>query len=235
MKNLLLLLPFLTLSACVKEENPAAISQLLFECYDPETFGPLEPARYTGFPTDCAFTLRTDDFSGAIDWFERNDADYKLELSGGKYIMQAKQTGGFYVRDNGNFERPVKNYQFEADVKILSSESGRTSGLCFGGLNGFDGVYQFRISKEGSFEVRHLKNNQFLPDILPPTPSQAINSTGTNRLTVRNWQGAFYFFINGALVGQLPNLTAYGSELGFFVGPKSQIEVDNYELLLLEI
>ena len=91
------------------------------------------------------------------------------------------------------------------------------------------------ISKEGTFEVRHVKNNEFEPDALPPALTPAIAPNGPNLFSVRNWQGTFYFFINGQLVGQLPNLMVYGSELGFYVGPKSQIEVDNYSLLRLEI
>ncbi len=228
MKNLLILLSILGLSACLKEENPDAVRQLLFECYNTKSFGDLRPAEADGLPESCTSNLLNEPFdNNNIGWGEGSTQDYNFDLSGGIYQVQIKYNGGWYIAKQFDQLASAENYQL--DVRLRISDPGDTdpySSVTWKG-EGWE-FLNFGISNAQNFIIRErLSQSDGFKTWKAATFSDTIRPGDWNVLSIRKFEGKTYFFINNVLVANLTGLPDFGNDTGFFLPGKSQTSFDD--------
>lgn len=228
MNKYLLLLVCFSLSACLKEENPDPIRQLLFECYDATAFGALQPSVHNGLPETCVSTLAEEKFeNNNRNWSETNNQDINFDLTGGIYQLQVKFPGGWYI--GRQFEETADAENYQIDVLMRIDDPGDTdpfSSIVWKGENwkflnfGINNAKQFiireRLSQSDPFKIWQAS-----------TYSEAILPGQWNALSIRKYEGTTYFFINQVLVASLSGLPEYGNVFGFFLPGKSTTAVDD--------
>lgn len=228
MKKLLLFPILCCLAACLKEENPDTIRQLLFECYNPKTFGDLRPEAAEGLPESCASILLNDLFdNNNIGWGEGNTVDYHFNITGGTYQVQVKVNGGWYIARQFDQFAGAENYQL--DVRLRINDPGDTDPYSSVTWKGEGWQFlNFGISNAQNFTIRErLSQSDGFKIWKAATFSDAIRPGDWNLLSIRKFEGTNYFFINNVLVASLQGLPEFGNDTGFFLPGKSQTSFDD--------
>lgn len=219
-----MLFQILFILSCGKDENSDPTASLFFDCFDSDSFGVLRPHEYFGLPTTCFNTVLDESYNEAGNWYKRNDNEYKFSVHNGHYDLESLVNNNFYI-NLGDIVEKKDDYQIEAYIEILSSETESNSGLSWGGQNGIDGgLFYLGFTSQGSFKIGKVKDNSAQADVLSLTVNQAVLSN--NKITIRFWQGAVYAFINEQLVYQNEDYLPYGNEIGIKVGFKSHLLID---------
>jgi len=180
------------------------------------------------------------------EYFFSNDQDW-LTGTGSNYSASINSEAGYYEIINFSSDHKYifwelvsdldenKNFQIETNIKNISTnDEDGGNGLVWGGeSNGELRYYRFYINHD-SFSVLddQGEDHEYWIDW---TNSGSVNEPGTcNKLTVRKYDGQYYFFINEVYVGQHVFKSLYGNYTGFRVYCETTIQVDNLIINHLE-
>lgn len=152
--------------------------------------------------------------SGARFFFDNNKQNYSYYFYTGKISEEMKSALSFiYYNQDGT----------------LYDDS--MYGLIFGGRQNSN-LFAFNILPEFQmFQVISLINGT-LTEIIDWTTSYSLKKgNSTNKLSLLKGEDYWHFLINEELAGKAPAQQFFGNEIGFFVGPETNISVDYINFL----
>lgn len=141
-----------------------------------------------------------DEFTKTSYFGTFDEAETKVEVSGGALVLTAKNANSYYGWTM-SYPKP-KNFYLEATVKTGACSSTDRYGLIFRSPDTSKG-YFLTVTCDGQFSFRSWDGSEF-SDIIAWTKAAAIKTGGgqTNRVGVMAKDKGFTFFINGVQVGQ---------------------------------
>ncbi|MBN2103582.1 hypothetical protein JW835_06020 [bacterium] len=198
----------------------------------------IEPSLYDGIPVyyyQCVYPEYFNSLSTDSDWWTGTKSDYSASIN--------TDGAGYYEIINSSNEKKYvfwesisdldenKNFQINAGIKIVSAnnEDGG-NGLVWGGHSNGELSYFRFFNNHDSYTILddQGKDLEYWSDW---TRSDSVNDIGTyNELTVRKYDGQYYFFINEDYIGSHPFKSFYGHYIGFRVDCETTIQV-NYILV----
>lgn len=234
---LVLLLGAVALTSCNVDENPLPVQNLFFGCYDPDSFGELNPNRADGLPESCAVELLADDFTDSnLDWYVGTQTNSRFTILRGQYNGSTQDVNFWATLPEDSQLDQNQDYEVRLDLRFESTGNNELSngGLIFGtGYNGIRGeAFAFTIQRSGRFRVERVVDSELQTPIIGYTQTSAISlqSGAVNQLLVRQWAGRFYFFINDELVAESVSIPTNGFRTGARVGSFSNVTFDNFLL-----
>ena len=226
MRFIIALFGLVTFGACASETNPVFLENLFFECG--EEGAVIDPTKPVAFPADCKSELFRDDFSQNNDnWPTINEPDLVATIVDGRYRLSAIGNKSWYLMRVREALIGLANFDIEVDLQFKSGASTLLHGITWGGNGGLDNLYQIRLSATQQYVVEEMRNSEIVRTILPESTASAINSSSTNRIRIRYYEGVSYFFINDTFLGEADGLVPFGPEVGFNFRVDSTIEIDN--------
>jgi hypothetical protein len=222
------------LSACGGEENPEPVASLFFPCYNEAEDGPIDPARYDGWPDGCRLFLIDEDFSdNSADWLEDNDSRRRYDVTQGVYRMLSKENTNWYYARNYPSLEGVEDFEIEVELRFIDGDPEATSSITWGGEGILDNLWRFGVARGGYMKISRIVDNSTVSELVPYSPISVVNMNSPNVLTIRRVSGTHYFFINQSLVAELDNISLVGTEIGFNVASNSEITWDNLKVIAL--
>jgi hypothetical protein len=180
------------------------------------------------FAQFSAYDSFDDNVSG---WNERKDDSAVIKVQNGKLDVQINY-GVDLIDAKGATLDSAGEFRAEINVQCLSSDPKTPFGLCFGASD-MDNYFLFYITKECKYGFKALIHNEWL-EIVPPTSSPFIDSTGVNWLRVNivkeNSVLKTHLVINEFLVRSLDHIQPYGNFYGIYVGGKQHILFDDFHV-----
>ncbi len=216
------------LISCDKEENPDAVSELLFECYNPKVDGLIIPELYEGIPLKCTKFYFDEEFSdNKKNWTTKSDDWISYKIQNGFYDIKTKDKFSYnfnvFLDDN---TVPVKNYQIEIKVKLSqTSVNSRVFGITF---NGNSWVYNF--FGFNSDKIVFGSNSSQNSSVVSLNSKNNTNVNDFRIITVRNFEGITYMFLDKLLVFQ-SNSNNTSAELGYIVPQNSDVLFDYIKVI----
>lgn len=174
-------------------------------------------------------TYYASEFDDATDWTEASDVDYNKVIENGFYkLTNYNLESSYYFWTNAVAMPPsTMNYDFEAWMYIEYDNVTQGDGL-FWGLDpdSFDYYYyRYTLYNEINYYIiGDSQNGSYLSNTWGT--SSSFNSYDYNKLTVRNYAGKYYIFINEVFLGSYNAFGDFGEKFGFVVGADSKLEVD---------
>jgi hypothetical protein len=190
----------------------------------------MDPSEYSGIASSSMQSIFQEDFNDNNNgWPIDGDDDISYSIYGGYYTISHTADGYFYSPlitlssfDNSN------DYQVEAYMKISDDYYYDYSGCgILWATNSISSFYSF-VTYSNSYEyyIGHREYDSWMDRIQESTYADEINGEGYyNKLTLRKYDGRYYFFINETLVYDCDYLSTYGNDFGFYL-LKSEIEID---------
>ena len=176
---------------------------------------------------DFKCILFEDDFiNNNNDWVEKDTEDVRLEVVGGKYVLEHKREGSSWIL--------IKYFllDFSGDFTIettLTHESGVTNygyGLVFGAVD-LSNYYYFRISGGGYYSYSKRENGAYIVTIDSKKSDYINTGDATNELSVVRSGSQLKLYINDNLVEQVSFEPFFGSKVGYKVDNVQTIGVED--------
>lgn len=125
-----------------------------------------------------------------------------------------------------------RDFEIEASIRFVEGLMDKGYGLQWGKALNPIRQYDFLLTGGGHFTID--KYDGTFSDYLPFTISSTVNRYAFNKLTIRKVDDKYYFFLNEKLVHSMPFEPFFGNLIGFQVGDKSTIAIDNISIAYLD-
>ncbi len=201
------------------------------EGIDPSLYDGIPPSYYHGV---YGVTFSHLDYSS--DWWTGTYSDRSASIKDGYYEIINSSTEHKYV-----FWESIpdldenKKFQIDTNIKIVSTnDENGGNGLVWGGHSNDELSYYRFYNNQDSFTILddQGKDYEYWFDW---TEYSSVNDIGVyNKLTVRKYDGQYYFFINEVYIGQHEFKSFYGDKIGFRVYYETTIHVDYLNVSHLE-
>ncbi|WNJ16013.1 caspase family protein [Pontibacter sp. G13] len=118
---------------------------------------------------------------------------------------------------------PYGDYEINLSFRFQPSEGNTFSGITFGGDRASE--FMFLVNQEGRFVVnRYDRGRQ--DSYLDQKNRYGFHKYGYQNLTVAKQGNLWIFLVGGKELYRMESRTFFGSEIGFVVGGKSNLEID---------
>ncbi|EIM74401.1 peptidase S1 and S6 chymotrypsin/Hap [Nitritalea halalkaliphila LW7] len=167
-------------------------------------------------------------YNGLLEFKQIQDKGGRIDFSPkGSYQIHFL-SGNYYTENTAHAAGFISDYL--SDLTYDDS----LYGLLWGG-NQNSNLFAFNIIPEFQmFQVISLINGTWT-NIIDFTTSYSIKKgNSTNKLSILKGDYNWHFLINDQAVGKVPAQQFFGKELGFFVGPETNISVDYLNFLYKE-
>jgi len=165
-------------------------------------------------------------YSNTNGWGTGVTTDVERKIESGYYFFQTFMESFYSTTIVYEFEKS-RNFQLETILKINSGSVSQENGLIWSMEN--KSSCRFGITRNGEYTIYNMSEGS-VEDIKDFTASSAIKKSDFNLLTIRKYDGIYYFFINEQLVHQCNYYPGYGDRIGFLVGKKSSLQIDNLKI-----
>ena len=115
------------------------------------------------------------------------------------------------------------DFEIETSIRYLRGQDTQSNSLDWG-RNDDGHYYSFGFSGNGQYLICDY-DGEWSYDV-PWTPSDLVNKTSYNKLTVRKVGGSYYYFLNERLVGTSSFRPFWGQKMGFSISAGIAIQVD---------
>ncbi len=205
---------------CTTEEDPALLESVFFgrELSAEEL---IHPELYAGIDAQFRTSFLDEDFSNNQNgWFQGEDNNRLAVIIEGEYALQVKDQVDVYTLDLPSFD-PARNYEIETRFRTLSSSTRIVAaGLAVGYEKDNQGGQRMLFSyADNNEQFRCGKYDSALggwdATWFGPEKNIAVQSfLNGNKVTIRQYEGILYFFLNEQLlyqqVAELPPGNKYG-------------------------
>lgn len=197
----------------------------------------LEASKYSGIPSGNYIELLYNNFDVNAGVFPvGSETNYDIYYSSGDYIINYYPTGSsFWINspEIAGFDSSI-DFQIETGLAFenVSPTSLSGKGLIWSYNATSGNSYYFNIYANGSYEIGYYDGAY--NTIVSNQPASLINGVGFyNLLTVRRYQGNYYFFVNQVLVYTMSFVNFSHNNVGFFV--QNDVTVNAAFIAVLEI
>ena len=169
--------------------------------------------------------LKEDFDSNANGWSEANTAVAEYKIEEGKYFIELKQDAGATYNTIVIPLDESRDFSIESTMTKLSGGDDCLYGLTWG--RGAGNYYVFEINGKGAVTVQKYVDGRFLEVVTKSKTPHVRKGKSKNELAIHKINGRLNFFVNGQLVAELPHMEFFGNRVGFVVGRKQRIEIEN--------
>ncbi len=239
MKNkIIYLLVIVIFSACAKNENQEIMETLFFneQDIDSSAQNSLYPEKYNSSPPEKYNTVYSYDFTieDTEIWTAGTygDGQFTTKYENGKYhIHNNSLSKAHLVGDDFYYLDFNKNYEIEVKIKIGNGSNGNGNGIIFGYDATGSGGMAFGIhdnTSTGGYKVWYYSNYyDRIEQVYKKEQNSNFEQYQDNKLTIRHFDGQFYYFLNETLLYQANIETNYQNRLGFVVSRTDDIYIDD--------
>jgi len=125
-----------------------------------------------------------------------------------------------------------RNFEIETSIRFVEGKMDKGYGLQWGKAINPLKQFDFLLTGAGHFTIDKYTGE--FKDYVPFTISDKVNRYAYNKLTIRKFDGIYYFFLNEKLVHSMPFEPFFGNLIGFQVAENSTIKVDNIDISYLD-
>jgi len=125
-----------------------------------------------------------------------------------------------------------RDFEIEISIRFVEGLMNIGYGLQWGKAVSPVRQFDFLLTGDGQYSLDKYSGE--FSDYIPFTISDKVNRYTFNKLTVRKVAEKYYFFLNENLIHSMPFEPFFGNLLGFQVGDRSTIEIDNIEIAYLD-
>ncbi len=181
--------------------------------------------------SDMGFLVNENFEDISSDWFTGVSSDYELKISNGKYYISAKKSPVWPHVEAYPFEK--EHYKLSADIELIKEKKGSGAGLIWGGDSG-ENFYVFMVH-EGAYTIMHHTDHS-IDFLVEWTMNENVKmSPAVNKLEIEQENGSMKLRLNGQEVYSGKPVKFYGSYVGIFVEPGTEVAADNIVLSTPEI
>lgn len=125
-----------------------------------------------------------------------------------------------------------RDFEIEVSIRFVEGQIDKGYGLQWGKAVNPMRQYDFLLTGGGHYTIDKYTGE--FTDYVPFTLSDLVNRYAFNKFTVRKVADKYYFFLNEKFVYSMPFEPFFGNLLGFQVGERSTIMIDNIEIAYLD-
>jgi hypothetical protein len=170
--------------------------------------------------------FREDFINNDNGWFETNNNNFAAQVEQGSYIYECKKPKGAYFTWHEVALGEDRDFKIETNITKISGVDDTAFSLAWG-MKDVKNYYSFGINGNGSYLVEKMIDGQ-RENIIDWNASSYINKKNTtNKLAIVRNKDKLKFYINDHQVNEIPYTKFLGNKIGFFIGNKIKIAVDN--------
>jgi hypothetical protein len=173
----------------------------------------------------------TDSFDSSKRLYEGSWGEVGYRYEGGRYLIDTTGTGYIGLSP---FPQPALNFEFSADVELVSGDAVGGFGLYardYGNASG--GFNQFRFLVSGGwFAVEQSVDDRPMA-LAQWSEHPAVRAGGVNKLTVRAQGGKLTFMVNGQEVYTAADNAPHAGAFGLFASGGIVAAFDNVQFTAL--
>jgi hypothetical protein len=125
-----------------------------------------------------------------------------------------------------------RDFEIEVSIRFVEGLMDKGYGLQWGKAVNPVRQYDFLLTGGGHYSID--KYTGTFTDYVPFRLSDIVNRYAFNKITVRKVAGKYYFFLNEKFVHTMPFEPFFGNLMGFQVGDRSAIMIDNIGIAYLD-
>ncbi len=186
-----------------------------------------DPRDYSSSPTNGWVKYYGNDFSESGEWLEETTEDYVTEISGGYYSIEnltEEYSWSFFAGEV--MLSSTENYDIDVFCNLVYDNVTSGVGLVWAYDLTNSEYYYFRYTDYEN-QIWSIIGNSIDGSWLPDEGWGLLGGKyDENLLTVRKYDGNYYFFINQVFVFEHSYGGDYGDKFGFFVGASSKMTVN---------
>ncbi|MDD3772199.1 MAG: serine protease, partial [Weeksellaceae bacterium] len=169
------------------------------------------------------------------NWQVVHDKTEKAEIKLGKYLMENFTTNRWHWFSQSIDFDSKNNFLIEANIsKLKSYNNNDNHGLMWGTADPKH-CFAFVINTQNKYySVFSIFDGNWFRLINWQTSNEINYGNATNKLGIAKIGKDLIFIINDEPVGTTPFQDFYGNHIGFYVGPKIKIAVDNLSVMNIE-
>jgi hypothetical protein len=125
-----------------------------------------------------------------------------------------------------------RDFEIEVSIKFVEGLMDKGYGLQWGKAVNPIRQYDFLLTGGGHYSIDKYTGE--FTDYVPFTLSDIVNRYAFNKLTIRKIADKYYFFLNEKFIHSMPYEPFFGNLMGFQVGDRSTIMIDNIGIAYLD-
>ncbi len=185
-----------------------------------------DPRVYGSSPTNGWSKYYGNDFSQSGEWTEETTENYIAEISDGYYSIEnltTEYSWSFFAGEALPAES--ENYDIDVFCNLVYDEVTLGVGMVWA-YNLDDSEYYYYRYTDYESQIWSIIGNSIDGSWLPDDWGLLGGNNDENLLTVRKYDGNYYFFMNQEFVYEHSYGGDYGDEFGFFVGASSEMSIN---------
>lgn len=169
---------------------------------------------------------REDFLNNDDGWFGINNNEVAAQVEQGYYIYEYKKSKSAYFSWHEVALGEDKDFKVEANITKISGVDDTAFSLVWG-MKDVKNYYAFGINGNGGYMVEKSIDGQW-ENITHWNSSSYINKKNAiNKLAILKNKDKLEFYINDRQVNEIPYAKFLGNKIGFLIGNKIKIAVDN--------
>jgi hypothetical protein len=159
-------------------------------------------------------------------WFETNNNEVSAKVGRGSYIYEYKDPKGAYFSWHEVDLSEDLDFKIEAIITKISGVDDYAFSVAWG-MKDVRNYYTFGINGNGNYLVEKSVDGKW-ENVVDWNISSYINrKNATNKLAIVKNKDKIEFYINDHKVNEIPYSKFFGDKVGFLIGNKIKIAVDN--------
>ena len=167
-------------------------------------------------------TFKNENFNSDSEWENNTTNECIREVKNGYYYFECLIDGFYSTWKEYKYFEETRDFEIETSFKFVTGQSSFENCLIWGASD--KKSYRIGFTGNGYYTIYRMVPE--VSDYVDYTFLSNIRKTGYNKLTVRKYNGYYYFFVNEEFVYTTYAEPFYGNRFGFLVAKSSIINID---------
>lgn len=167
-------------------------------------------------------TFKNENFNGDSEWKNSTTSESVREVKNGYYYFESLIDGFYSTWQTYDEFNENKDFEIETSFKFVTGQPSYENCLIWGASD--KKSYRIGFTGNGYYTIYRMVPE--VSDYVDYTLLSNIKKTGYNKLTVRKYNGYYYFFVNEEFVFTTKAEPFYGNRFGFLVAKSSTMHID---------
>lgn len=167
-------------------------------------------------------TFKNENFNSDSEWENNTTNECIREVKNGYYYFECLIDGFYSTWKEYKYFEETRDFEIETSFKFVTGQSSFENCLIWGASD--KKSYRIGFTGNGYYTIYRMVPE--VSDYVDYTFLSNIRKTGYNKLTVRKYNGYYYFFVNEEFVYTTYAEPFYGNRFGFLVAKSSTMHID---------
>jgi outer membrane protein OmpA-like peptidoglycan-associated protein len=166
-----------------------------------------------------------------LSWYTVEDDKYSVKVENGKYIIESKAEAAFWTYlDMTALNADEEDFTIESSITQTSGMQNYGYGLVWSMYSDSKTYHEYLLTSTQYIKLINVwpgYENKYMDW----TTNNMVNKLGkANNLKIEKRANMVIVYLNGQLIYRSGTFSYFGSKVGFYIGNKMRIEVDNIKI-----